>query len=369
MELFNNLNKLCKENEAFYFSEQEYNERYIIRSYSYRLASFSDFKKTDAKSSRGTAFIFDKKLNKWSLFCRGMNKFFNLGEGIPKKDFLINNKISSVYEKIDGSLIMFGIIEDKIIAKSKSTIKSEHSILAQKLINKNIKLQNYIKANRDKTIICELVSPLLRIVVDYKKTELKYLCEVNNKTGKQEVNLEVDKGVSQAKPFNYNWKEIQEIQENTKDDFEGFVIYTNKGIIKAKTLFYSDRHHVKESVVYNIKNLIPLILDEKLDDIICLFSDEDDEIRLLIDKTNETVIKKANIFITEFIRLNDIFINKYNKNKREFSINNKNNPLFSCFMNSHREEYNNINDFAQEKIKDYILYLCKTKIKTEEFLK
>ena len=42
-DLFDGLNHLCCTNEAFYFSEQDFDEHYIIRSYSYRLASWTDF--------------------------------------------------------------------------------------------------------------------------------------------------------------------------------------------------------------------------------------------------------------------------------------------------------------------------------------
>lgn len=79
-ELFDGLNTLCETNEAFYFSEQDYNGTHIVRSYTYRLASWSDFQLPYAKDCRGTAFVLNKKTDEWSLFTRAYRKFHNLGE-------------------------------------------------------------------------------------------------------------------------------------------------------------------------------------------------------------------------------------------------------------------------------------------------
>ena len=67
-ELFDGLNHLCETNEAFYFSEQDYLEDYVIRSYSYRLASWTDFQLPYAKDSRGTAFVLDKRTGEWNIY-------------------------------------------------------------------------------------------------------------------------------------------------------------------------------------------------------------------------------------------------------------------------------------------------------------
>jgi len=91
IELFKGLNDLCQSDEAFYFSEQDYAEDYVIRSYSYRLASWTQFEQPFAKECRGTAFILNKKTQDWTLFCRAYPKFFNLNEGIPKEEYMQDN--------------------------------------------------------------------------------------------------------------------------------------------------------------------------------------------------------------------------------------------------------------------------------------
>ena len=101
-ELFDGLNKLCAETEAFYFSEQEYGENHIVRSFTYRLASHTDFLKPYARDCRGTAFVLDKRTGEWNLFCRAYKKFANLGEWVSKEITLKERTAEKSFEKLDG---------------------------------------------------------------------------------------------------------------------------------------------------------------------------------------------------------------------------------------------------------------------------
>lgn len=109
-ELFDGLNKLCAENEAFYFSEQAYDEHYIVRNYTYRLASWSDFQLPFAKDCRGTAFILDKRTGEWNLFCRAYRKFWNLGEighiSVDNIDINLYDKLD--FEECKNKLLKYG---------------------------------------------------------------------------------------------------------------------------------------------------------------------------------------------------------------------------------------------------------------------
>jgi len=104
--MFNELMKLQTKSEAFYYSDQDVsvNDKiYTIRSFSYRLATWTDFQIPFAKQSRGTAYYSEKGKNDWKLFARSFPKFFNLHE-IPG-DFKANNKPLQSLEKMDGSII------------------------------------------------------------------------------------------------------------------------------------------------------------------------------------------------------------------------------------------------------------------------
>ena len=224
-ELFDGLNHLCETNEAFYFSEQDYNERYIIRSFTYRLASWSDFQLPFAKDCRGTAFLFDKETNEWSLFCRAYRKFFNLGESIPKEITIKERIAEYAFEKLDGSLILVGEVDGKLVAKSKTSINSDHAIEANKLIEQNEKLQNFIKSSlyEEFTPVFELVGPgNFKIVLNYEKPELVFLGYVCINTSEVVNSLECDctdeewfkgSGVRRAKIYDFSWDELLKIQE------------------------------------------------------------------------------------------------------------------------------------------------------------
>lgn len=239
-ELFDGLNHLCETNEAFYFSEQKYNEKYTIRSYSYRLASWSDFQAPYAKDCRGTAFILNNETNEWNLFTRAYKKFWNLGEGIPKDDFIKERIPVKSFEKLDGSLILVGRIDGKLVPKSKTSINSEHAILANKLIQENKKLQDFIKTALDEgyTPVFELVGPSFKIVLNYPKDELIFLGYVENTTSDvvtfdgDDADINVFKettGIRPAKCYNLTWDELQEetvikkLHNKTFDTFNEFL--------------------------------------------------------------------------------------------------------------------------------------------------
>jgi|SaaInl8_150m_RNA_FD_contig_61_1038866_length_1516_multi_6_in_0_out_0_1 T4 RnlA family RNA ligase len=184
--LFDGLNTLCDTNEAFYFSEQKYLLRYTIRSFSYRLASYSEFSIPFAKDCRGTSFVLDDETGKWEVFTRAYKKFFNLSEGIPKEDYMAQYQPLSSYEKLDGSIIFVGVIGDTLITKSKTSINSEQARLAQSLLDGNKPLQNFCRGiiEDGHTPIFELIGRQNVVVLRYDvDADLVYL----GKAGEHEV--------------------------------------------------------------------------------------------------------------------------------------------------------------------------------------
>ena len=115
MELYNNLENLENLSDAFYSSEQDIkikDTEYTVKSYSYRLASYTEFNYPNAVHSRGTAYYTEKGKEDWKLFCRAYPKFWNLNEGIEKSEYMKDNPVLECYEKMDGSLILMGQIGD-----------------------------------------------------------------------------------------------------------------------------------------------------------------------------------------------------------------------------------------------------------------
>lgn len=375
-DLFNGLNKLCDENEAFYFSEQDYNNTHIIRSFTYRLASWTEFQKPYALDCRGTAFIFDKETNKWSLFTRAYRKFFNLGEGVPKEDYIKYNTPLHSFEKLDGSLILVGLVNNTLVAKSKTSINSVHAKLANELIQENKKLQEYLtKTIKDGyTPVMELVGPGdFRIVLNYDKNELIWLGKVKHFDYKvHTVNYEPEKfkelsGIRCAGINKFSWKELENIQETAKPDIEGFVVQTELGFVKCKVQSYVHLHHLKDNV-NNMKNLIALILSDDLDDLMGNF--QDDTVTMdMITQTQDKINTFFNHLVKEFYLLRAEYFTDYNENRKNFALAKRTNPNFGGAMKSLNVPKEDLEKFAEESVKNYILKQCNTLGKAQEFVK
>jgi len=282
-----------------------------------------------AKELRGTAFYSEKGKEDWKLFCRAYPKFFNLGE-IPG-DFTENNDIIESYEKLDGSVIFFGSIKDKIIAKSKTSINSDQAKMAQDIFdnNEDIKLFCSKMIDKGETPVFELVGPDNVIVLRYSKNELVLLGTVNNVTGKittyENLNIrtaEVYKG--------YTWDKLLEIQETAKPDIEGFVVKTENGLVKVKVKSYVQLHHLKDSV-NNTKTLATLILDDNLDDLLGSFRDEKDTIDYIISM-QDRISEQYNHLVKT---VEDMYEETKHLSRKEFAIKNKERPLFGLVMSKY----------------------------------
>ena len=376
-ELFDGLNKLCAETEAFYFSEQEYGENHIVRSFTYRLASHTDFLKPYARDCRGTAFVLDKRIGEWNLFCRAYCKFFNLGESTPKEVTLKERKAEKSFEKLDGSLILFGIVEGKIVAKSKTSINSDHAKKAQELIDSNKKLQTFVLNSlyQNKTPVFELCGPgEFKIVLNYSDTELVFLGEVevitaqvDNSDKSTDENFKDIAGVRRAKIYDFSWEELQRIQAESDAKIEGFVVRMDNGeFVKCKVNAYKNLHFLKDNINNN-SNLIPLIVNDNLDDLIGAFQDDAETLEY-ISQVQEKVSGLFNHYVVEYKNLRGSFFNKYNENRKEFALKYKDEPMFSFVMKTTEESFRDIEEVAERCAKQYILNRCKTKTLADTFV-
>lgn len=374
-ELFDGLNHLCETNEAFYFSEQDYGDNHIVRSYAYRLATWADFQLPYALDCRGTAFVLDKRTNKWSLFARAYKKFFNLGENVPKEDYIKNNNPLYSFEKLDGSLILVGKIEGRLVAKSKTSINSDHAKRAQELIDVNVKLSEYLcdEINDGFTPVMELVGPgEFRIVLSYKQDELVWLGSVehiNYNVLPVEINPEVFQemaGIRCAIIYEFSWDELINIQENSKPDIEGFVVKTESGFVKCKVQSYCNLHRLKDNV-NNLKNLIQLILSDDLDDLMGQFQDDKDTLDYILE-IQDIVSKKFNHLVVEFKALRGSYYNQYNENRKEFAIKNSKHPLFGYVMKSIGGSFRDIEQIAEGQVRTYIEKQCNSLSKAKEWV-
>jgi len=331
LDLFNGLMKVTTDEdtkEAFYFKDSTTTingKEVTVRSWSYRLATWTMFTKPFAKEARGTAFIVENE-KPIALFGRAYSKFFNLGEGVPKEDYMQDNKPIASYSKIDGSLIVVGNIDGEPFCKSKTSMTSEHAVLSNKLLKEDEELMYFVRSEHKAgfTPIFELVSPELRIVLSYAKDELIYLGSVENETGVVKYNP--PKNHSTAEVFEYSWDELLDIQENCTDNIEGFVVLSEKGFCKVKTRSYVAKHHSKDNVT-NMKNLVQVILNDDLDDLLSLI--DDPVVTEFCEKVQNEVFSKFNTMTLQS-RLY-VFLNR-SKPRKEIAQELKGNAIFSTVM-------------------------------------
>ncbi len=348
-ELFNGLNKLCETNEAFSFSEQEVlvnNTTYTVRSFSYRLASWSEFKLPFAKDARGTAFYTKKGTQDWELFCRGYQKFHNLGEGSPSQDYVDSNTPHIAYEKLDGSLILVGMIEDKLLCKSKTSITSKPATLAQKLLDDNILLQTHVSSliSKGYTSVFELVGPDNTIAIKYDTNKLIYLGIIENEDYSVSSYSEGELGfVDVAKSYKLSWDELFDIQKTSGPNIEGYVVkMTNGDLIKLKVTSYIALHNIRDSVK-DMKSLAHLIVSDHLDDLFSLFEDDKTTLDLITRKQLE-IAPKYNHFIAT---IEDIVKNDFDMKKRDFAIKHQkeNKEIFGLLMPLYLKKETNSKQF------------------------
>ena len=353
LALFNGLNKLCEETDTFFFSEQETivnGNTYIVRSFSYRLASWTEFKLPFAKDARGTAFYTLKGTEDWNLFCRAYRKFHNLGEGSSIKDYIEINTPEIAYEKLDGSLILVGKIEDQILCKSKTSIISKEAAAAQKLIDENIVLKTHVSELFDKgyTSVFELVGPDNIIAIQYDTNHLVYLGIVNNEDYSVSTYEEDELGfVAVPKTFKFSWDDLFKIQKDSRPNIEGFVVkMTNGELVKVKVNSYLALHNVKDTV-NNMTSLATLIINDHLDDLFPLFENDQETLDFIIAK-NEEISPKYNKYIATIDKVKK---EDFSLDKRDFAMKQqKENPkIFPILMALYLDKPTCISQFFIER--------------------
>jgi len=292
------------------------------------------------------------------------------------KNFTIHGKMSE-FVIAHNSLILCGIIDGKIVAKSKTSINSDHAKKAQELIDSNEKLQNFIYVSIDGgyTPVFELCGPgEFKIVLNYADTELVFLGYVDklnavvvNSIEFEDENFKDITGVRRAKIYDFSWDKLQRIQAESDAKIEGFVVRTDDGeFVKVKCAAYCQLHHLKDNISNN-SNLIPLIVNDNLDDLIGAFQDDPETLEY-ISKVQEKVAGLFNHYVVEYKKLRGSFFNEYNENRKEFAMKYKDEPMFSFVMKTTEESFRDVEEVAERCARQYILNKCKTKTLADAFV-
>lgn len=316
--------------------------------YNYILADYEDMKANNSFFMRGFCVVDESKE------VPGMPKFFNLGENEDWNDLPENLQNCLVTNKFDGTLIIAFLLDNEVCFKTKMTIDSPFVDEANYIYN-NIWTQEqrdrlYQMVYNYDSVFLELISPAFRIVVDYEgERDMKLLSVMQN--GKLVPNIDI--AISASSLIRLK-REI-----NSYENKEGVVVYdfVNNKQYKIKSPDYLEKHRAKTAIT-NTNTLFELVLSEKIDDYMYLYSD--------FEKAYIKQFIQGIIFIIDQITY---IINtfEYDVDRKTFAIKHKDYQFFDFLMKVYTNKWDKL-----EVIENFKKYLIKRYSKLEaceKFLK
>ena len=302
----------------------------------YMFSDSKTFDSVEALECRGIAFD-----EKGYLVSRPLHKFFNIGEKewLSPDKLLLRDDIVRIYEKLDGSMIATAWVNNRLLLRSKKAFNSDVVKLAEELIelpeNENIKNFSWMIARCGMTAIFELLHPEARIVVGYKKPELRLLHVRHNVTGKylmlENFNcvhslIKIYK-IPTVKKFDLPLSDLYGKLESLKD-CEGYVIqFKNGDMVKIKCPWYLRLH--RSITFLRERDIALLAINEELDDIKNSLVEIDIDLNSVLDVES----RLKNILISVFDEVESAYDKNKSLQRKEFAIATKENPLFSLIMN------------------------------------
>ena len=271
--------------------EGTYTEHYPIEgnkevvTLNYCTIKVNDLKNPYLIECRG--ITFNRKNDR--ILCRGIHKFFNVGENsLSTKELytkLYLNEKKIILEKLDGTMVVPFIYKDIIYFKTKrvlfekflmwnlkDTDSNYHlkmgkiNVLKKKLLSKNVIKFSKMLLNKGMVPIFEYIGPRNKIVVMYKK-EMFVLIAIRKLDNGAYLEREFVEMV--CKEYNIDCVKIFTLNKDNKANFEGVVEFFPKQNIffKIKTEWYKKKHIVNNVKLEDKKRFfVNKILNLKIDD-------------------------------------------------------------------------------------------------------
>jgi RNA ligase len=246
--------------------------------------------------------IFDTETGE--ILRRPFHKFFNVNERGETQDHVIDlSRPHAILEKLDGSMIAPFFADDRMIWGTKMGA-TDVAKPVEEFVKNN---PQYVKfAEREIQIgwtpIFEWCSRKQRIVLDYKEDQLVLTALRNTKTGVYESHI-----VLRELGAMYDIPVVRAFEPQTDmkafvsyvsglEDLEGFVISFDDGhMLKLKCQWYLQIHRAKEAILQD-RNIVELILDDKLDDVKAHLPQEDrDRLALFEYEINTAILDRVYI--------------------------------------------------------------------------
>jgi RNA ligase len=230
--------------------------------------------------------IFDTESGE--ILRRPYHKFFNVNEREETQDNVVDlSRPHAILEKLDGSMIAPFVVNDQLIWGTKmGATEVAEPVEDFVLLHENYSQFARFLIRRGYTPIFEWCSRKQRIVLDYKEDQLILTAIRDLTTGRyMSWDLVTNTADQYFIPVVGKWetgigmdnKTMKGFIDYVRDleDVEGFVVRFNDGhMLKLKCDWYVQIHKAKEKILQD-RNIVELILDDKLDDVKAHLPQED----------------------------------------------------------------------------------------------
>jgi RNA ligase len=249
------------------------------------------------------------------VISRPFHKFFNLNEKEDTRN-VDWSRSHTVLDKLDGSMVRPIPLSSGIRWGTKMGV-TDVSIKCEQYLANHPRYNAFARMciDRNSTCIFEFISPDNRIVLPYQTEDCILLAIRENNTGRylsvESMNLVATQ---------YDIPVVKEMRSSldsiaSMKDIEGVVVrFDNGHMIKIKSEWYVAIHKAKENLLFE-KNVIRLILEDKLDDILPNLPDSDVQ-RIAEYKENLLNNIERNVMLCQ-IALNE----SVGHDKKHFAVN------------------------------------------------
>jgi RNA ligase len=252
-------------------------EGYTVINYNVMMADTFDC--DIRRECRG--IIFDTESGE--ILRRPYHKFFNVNEREETQDNVVDlSQSHAILEKLDGSMIAPFIVNGQMIWGTKMGATEVAEPVEDFVeLNEEYRIFARFTIRRGYTPIFEWCSRKQRIVLDYKEDQLILTGIRDLTTGRY---MSHDLMVAHAEAYRIPTVRTFEPETDMKafvetvrdlEDREGFVVRFSDGhMLKLKCDWYVQIHKAKEKILQD-RNIVELILDDKLDDVKAHLPQED----------------------------------------------------------------------------------------------
>ena len=218
------------------------------------------------------------------IMARRLHKFFNVNERDETQFSVIDfTQPHVILEKLDGSMIT-PVVTDAGIRWGTKMGLTDVAMGAEEFVARHPKYADFARGviGRGFTPIFEWCSRKQRIVVDYPEDRLVLIAVRNTVTGEYasyEKLLEYNNyhGIAVVKSYKGTAENMKSLMDETKESegIEGWIIRFNDGhMLKIKGEWYVRIHKTKDNLTHE-KNVVDLLVNEKMDDAKAFMMDDD----------------------------------------------------------------------------------------------